>query len=93
MGHWVNSVLRGFTQARQGVVAYIGVRVGSLWHDYNSWWSFWFARVSSGVPSDRCVHSGSRGFSPASLVVVQFIHVGWINSDALWGRPVHSGSG
>ena len=48
--------------------------------------SFGFVLFLSGVPSDRRVHSASRGFTLVRLGVDRFIRV------LPTGRPVHSGS-
>ena len=94
---------RGFTQPRQGIVAFIRVGVGSNGaHRRRSVHSnlrgftrahpvvFGFTRVHSGAPRSRGVYSGSRGFIPAGLEVYGFIRV---RVGSLWrdmGRLVHS---
>ena len=62
---------RGFTRARQGVVGFIRVRVGSLCRDKGLLSSF----CNMGAPSGRRVHPDSRVFTRARHGVVGFIRI------------------
>ena len=62
-----HSRLRGFTGAGLGVVGFIRVSVGSAGRAKGWSGSLVLASVHSGAPSDRRVHSGSHGFTPARV--------------------------
>ena len=96
---WVHSGSRGFTLARQGVVGFIRVRLGSFRRAYVLLDSFGFALVHIGEPRSLRVHS----LTQALIAVVGFIRVlvgslarilkfACVDTDAPRGRLVHSAS-
>ena len=71
----VHSCSLWLTRALQIHVRFIRIRLGSLGRFYGSSGSVWIARVHSDEPRGLRVHSGSRRFTRARLVVAISIQV------------------
>ena len=71
----VHSCSRGFAWMRLGDVGFILVLVGSIRRAYMSSGLFGFAWVYSGARRVRRGYSGSRGFTGAHLMFVEYVRV------------------